>query len=220
MYAEVGNWLVVHSRSVDVPVREGQIVEVPHSDGSPPYVVHWLDQDRLSTVFPGPDTTVSAVETLLVRAKQNLRKARARLDVALARVERRHLVDRRRAFAHLAARALEVVEVRPAARVRAERARRERERTPHAGVAHLADRVGQEGRSEAIALVDVQAELLREGGHELADARVERALAAEVRVVLGLPERLVIDCFAENEPGSQWVNVFRRQIGQVRKHAR
>ena len=59
MYAEVGNWLVVRSRTVDVPVREGQIVEVPHADGSPPYVVHWLDQDRLSTVFPGPDTTVS-----------------------------------------------------------------------------------------------------------------------------------------------------------------
>ena len=61
MYAEVGNWLVVHSRSLDVPTREGQIVEVPHADGSPPYVVHWLDQDRLSTVFPGPDTTVSQV---------------------------------------------------------------------------------------------------------------------------------------------------------------
>lgn len=61
VYAEVGNWLVVHSRSLDVPTREGQIVEVPHADGSPPYVVHWLDQDRLSTVFPGPDTTVSPV---------------------------------------------------------------------------------------------------------------------------------------------------------------
>jgi Domain of unknown function (DUF1918) len=61
VYAEVGNWLVVHSRSLDTPVREGQIVEVPHADGSPPYVVHWLDQDRLSTVFPGPDTTVSLV---------------------------------------------------------------------------------------------------------------------------------------------------------------
>ena len=59
MYAEVGNWIVVHGRTVDVPLREGQIVEVPHPDGSPPYVVHWLDQDRLSTVFPGPDTTVS-----------------------------------------------------------------------------------------------------------------------------------------------------------------
>lgn len=59
MYAEVGNWLVVHSRSLDVPPREGVVVEVPHADGSPPYVVRWLDQDRLSTVFPGPDTTVS-----------------------------------------------------------------------------------------------------------------------------------------------------------------
>lgn len=61
VYAEVGNWLVVHGRSIDDPAREGEIVEVPHADGSPPYVVHWLDQDRLSTVFPGPDTTVVAV---------------------------------------------------------------------------------------------------------------------------------------------------------------
>ena len=61
VYAEVGNWLVVRGRTLDVPTREGQIVEVPHADGSPPYVVHWLDQDRLSTVFPGPDTTVSPV---------------------------------------------------------------------------------------------------------------------------------------------------------------
>lgn len=59
VYAEVGNWLVVHGRTIDQPNREGQIVEVPHADGSPPYVVHWLDQDRLSTVFPGPDYTVS-----------------------------------------------------------------------------------------------------------------------------------------------------------------
>jgi hypothetical protein len=61
VYAEVGNWLVVHGRTLDAPTREGLIVEVPHADGSPPYVVHWLDQDRLSTVFPGPDTTVSSV---------------------------------------------------------------------------------------------------------------------------------------------------------------
>ena len=61
MYAEVGNWLVVRgSEPVFSLAREGQIVEVPHADGEdPPYVVHWLDQNRLSTVFPGPDTTVS-----------------------------------------------------------------------------------------------------------------------------------------------------------------
>lgn len=58
MRAAVGSWLVVHGRTVGGGVREGQVVEVPHADGSPPYVVRWLDTDRLSIVFPGPDTTV------------------------------------------------------------------------------------------------------------------------------------------------------------------
>jgi Domain of unknown function (DUF1918) len=56
--AEVGNWLVVHGRSLDDPVRAGLVLEVPHADGSPPYLVHWLDDDRLSLVFPGADAVV------------------------------------------------------------------------------------------------------------------------------------------------------------------
>jgi hypothetical protein len=58
--AEVGNWLVVRGRTLDAPVREGQILEVAHPDGSPPYLVHWLDDDRRSLVFPGPDAVVVA----------------------------------------------------------------------------------------------------------------------------------------------------------------
>jgi Domain of unknown function (DUF1918) len=58
MNAGVGDWLVVHGRSVDGAVREGQVVEVPHADGSPPHVVRWTDTDRVSVVFTGPDTTV------------------------------------------------------------------------------------------------------------------------------------------------------------------
>ncbi len=59
MYAEVGNWIVVHSRVLDAPVRIGRVVEVHHPDGSPPYVVRWNDDDRTSVVFPGSDTSVS-----------------------------------------------------------------------------------------------------------------------------------------------------------------
>lgn len=58
MRAQVGNWLVVHSRCVDDVVREGLVIEVPHADGSPPYVVRWLDDGRTSVVFPGPDATL------------------------------------------------------------------------------------------------------------------------------------------------------------------
>lgn len=58
MRARVGDWLVVHSRRVDDGDRKGLILEVAHPDGSPPYVVRWLDDDHSSVVFPGSDATV------------------------------------------------------------------------------------------------------------------------------------------------------------------
>jgi hypothetical protein len=42
----------------DTPERIGEIVEVPHGDGSPPYVVRWEGEDHTCTVFPGPDAGV------------------------------------------------------------------------------------------------------------------------------------------------------------------
>jgi hypothetical protein len=57
--ARVGDWLAVYGRTLDAPVRHGQVVEVPHADGSPPYLVHWLDDGRRSLVFPGPDAVVT-----------------------------------------------------------------------------------------------------------------------------------------------------------------
>jgi len=60
MHAQVGHWIVVHGRALDAPVREGRIDELLHPDGSPPYLVHWLDDDRRSVVFPGPDATITA----------------------------------------------------------------------------------------------------------------------------------------------------------------
>jgi hypothetical protein len=59
VYAAVGNWLVVRGRLLDQLVRAGEILEVPHPDGSPPYVVHWLDDERTSVVFPGSDAVVT-----------------------------------------------------------------------------------------------------------------------------------------------------------------
>ncbi|MFQ1002419.1 DUF1918 domain-containing protein [Modestobacter sp. SSW1-42] len=57
--AAVGDWLVVHSRRLDGPVRAGEIVEVSSPDGSPPYVVRWLDDERTCVVFPGSDAVVT-----------------------------------------------------------------------------------------------------------------------------------------------------------------
>jgi len=38
-------------------VGKGLVVEVSHADGGPPSVVGWLDDDRVSLVFPGTDAT-------------------------------------------------------------------------------------------------------------------------------------------------------------------
>jgi hypothetical protein len=60
VHAEVGNWVVVRGRVLDQPVRAGRILQVPHPDGSPPYVVRWLDDERTSVVFPGSDAVITA----------------------------------------------------------------------------------------------------------------------------------------------------------------
>jgi hypothetical protein len=59
VHAEVGNWLVVRSRVLDTPQRIGEIVEVAHPDGSPPYVVRWTGDAHTSVVFPGSDAVVT-----------------------------------------------------------------------------------------------------------------------------------------------------------------
>jgi len=62
MKAKVGDWLVIKGTTLDRPDQRGLITEVHSSDGSPPYVVRWLDNDHLATVFPGPDAVVVAAE--------------------------------------------------------------------------------------------------------------------------------------------------------------
>ena len=58
MYAAVGDRIVVHSPRVEGPVRDGEVVEVQHGDGSPPYLVRWSDTGHLSLFYPGPDAEV------------------------------------------------------------------------------------------------------------------------------------------------------------------
>jgi Domain of unknown function (DUF1918) len=58
MKAKAGDWLVVKGTIIDRPGQRGLITEVHSTDGSPPYVVRWLETDRVATVFPGPDAIV------------------------------------------------------------------------------------------------------------------------------------------------------------------
>jgi hypothetical protein len=65
MKANVGDWLVLKGLTTDRPDHRGLITEVHTSDGSPPYVVRWLDTDHLATVFPGPDAVVVTADEQL-----------------------------------------------------------------------------------------------------------------------------------------------------------
>jgi hypothetical protein len=50
MTANVGDWLIRGGG----PGRSGQIINLPRTDGSPPYVVRWQHDGHIALVFPGP----------------------------------------------------------------------------------------------------------------------------------------------------------------------
>ncbi|NOQ00104.1 DUF1918 domain-containing protein [Mycolicibacterium fortuitum] len=58
MIAEAGDWLVIKGSRVDQPDHRGLITEVHSSDGTPPYIVRWLDSDHVAMVYPGPDAII------------------------------------------------------------------------------------------------------------------------------------------------------------------
>ena len=58
MKANVGDWLVIKGTTIDRPDQRGLITEVHSPDGSPPYVVHWLETGHVATVIPGPDAVI------------------------------------------------------------------------------------------------------------------------------------------------------------------
>ena len=58
MKASVGDRIVVASLRLDGPVRDGEVIEVKHLDGSPPYLVKWSDHEEPTLFFPGPDAHV------------------------------------------------------------------------------------------------------------------------------------------------------------------
>jgi Domain of unknown function (DUF1918) len=58
MKAEVGDELIIESPQPGVPGRIGTIVALHNTDGSPPYVVHWLAGDYDSRIDPGPKARI------------------------------------------------------------------------------------------------------------------------------------------------------------------
>jgi uncharacterized protein DUF1918 len=85
MKAHVGDWLAIRAATIDNAVQRGLITEVLSSDGSPPYVVRWLADGHVATVFPGPDSVI------LTREEQRAADARARSRVSAVQNAIRHL---------------------------------------------------------------------------------------------------------------------------------
>ncbi|MFJ1705491.1 DUF1918 domain-containing protein [Kitasatospora sp. NPDC088346] len=57
MQAIVGDRLHIHSRSVGMEDRQGEIIEVRGADGAPPYLVQFEDGHE-GLIYPGPDTSI------------------------------------------------------------------------------------------------------------------------------------------------------------------
>ena len=55
MRGHVGEWLVVPDGVGGAHARRGLIVGVPHPDGSPPFLVRWLDDEHETLLFPPPN---------------------------------------------------------------------------------------------------------------------------------------------------------------------
>lgn len=61
-HAKPGDWLVVERPNIDHHARRALIIETRGENGTPPYLVRWLDDDRETLVFPGPDAHVVTPE--------------------------------------------------------------------------------------------------------------------------------------------------------------
>lgn len=58
MQARVGDRIVIRSRHLGQAVRDAEVLEVNHPDGSPPYVVRWSDTGHEALFFPGADAYI------------------------------------------------------------------------------------------------------------------------------------------------------------------
>jgi hypothetical protein len=67
MHAKPGDWLVAESRTDSRHARQAEVLEVHGTDGTPPYLVRWLDDAREALVFPGPDAQIMTTEQLVAR---------------------------------------------------------------------------------------------------------------------------------------------------------
>jgi uncharacterized protein DUF1918 len=58
MKAQTGDRLILAGPHVGDHQRVGVVIEVHGANGTPPYLVRWLDNGHESLCFPGPDARV------------------------------------------------------------------------------------------------------------------------------------------------------------------
>ncbi len=58
MHATVGDRIVIRASHVGEPNRDGEILEVHGTDGTPPYVVRWSDTGHNGLYFPDADAVI------------------------------------------------------------------------------------------------------------------------------------------------------------------
>ncbi|SDI14828.1 protein of unknown function [Actinokineospora alba] len=89
MHAEPGDWLVIERSDIEHHARRGRIEQVRGAGGTPPFVVRWLDTDRVVLVFPGPDGhVVSAADLAAADAAANARFTRVQREISAHPVHR------------------------------------------------------------------------------------------------------------------------------------
>jgi hypothetical protein len=60
MKAKIGDKIITEGAHVGDHRRIGEIIELRHEDGTPPYTVRWSDDGHEALVFPGPDTHIES----------------------------------------------------------------------------------------------------------------------------------------------------------------
>ncbi len=86
MKAKAGDWLIVHSHNDGGHIRKAEILRT-NPGGQTPFTVRWLDDDKESVVFPGPDAEIVAA----AEQEQTHRADAERFDRVQSAIEgRRH----------------------------------------------------------------------------------------------------------------------------------
>ncbi|NUT18855.1 MAG: DUF1918 domain-containing protein [Hamadaea sp.] len=63
MNAKLGDRLILEGTHVGDRRRVGIVIELRHQDGTPPYVVRWLDDGHEALVFPGSDARIETAHS-------------------------------------------------------------------------------------------------------------------------------------------------------------